>query len=119
MEVVVNNGSSNTSDTRSPATLKIKKLEYTPEILDKLDRIILSKSSSVVKRLAMKRLLGSYKECCVCAAVPEYELTYPLRNATRIERYCSECFKKREETDSKYINPNQYFVLVDKLPSSA
>jgi hypothetical protein len=94
-------------------TISIKKLEYPSEIREELERLIQSKAAEIVKKPAIRRLIGT-KSCSVCQGVPEYEVIYPLGDASKIERYCSDCFNKREETDSKYIDPNDYFVMAPK-----
>jgi len=106
------------NDISRPTTPIIKRLEYSPETLEELDKLNHPTLSETTKKLIRRRLLGSIKHCCICQALPEYEVTYPLDNATKIERYCSECFNKRGETERKFLDPNDYFVLVDKLPRS-
>jgi len=98
--------------SNSSPTVIIKKLEYQPEIIEELKRLIHSNISEVVKKQAMRRRIRSFKYCCVCQGLPEYEVIYPLGNATKLEKYCHECFNKREESDS--IDPNDYFVMVPK-----
>jgi hypothetical protein len=94
--------------------ITIKKLEYSPEVTQKLHKLLNSNMSQIYKNLAIKRLIGT-KCCCVCSAIPVYELTYHLDNATKVERYCERCYNKYEENELKYQDPNKYFVIVPSV----
>jgi hypothetical protein len=93
---------------------RIIKVEYPPHILKELKRLTDSKEAEMTRKLSIRRLIGT-KSCCICQGIPEIEVIYPLGDATKIERYCHNCYNKREETDSKYTDPNDYFVLATKL----
>jgi hypothetical protein len=92
---------------------KIKKLKFPPDKLKRMQQIADSNISDTIKKNEIKRIAG-VSSCCVCWGIPGYEITYKQEGATRIERYCTECFAKRKENDSKYVNPNKYFVMLPK-----
>jgi len=102
-------------DNKTSSSPMVIKLDYSPEILEKLDKLNRSTLGEATKKLAMRRLIGSIKQCCICQALPEYEVIYYLEKATKIERYCQNCYNRKEELDRKFLDPNDYFVKVPSL----
>ena len=41
------------------------------------------------------------KLCFFCYAVPSYQVTYPYQGVSRVERYCNDCFAKKEEREKE------------------
>ena len=42
------------------------------------------------------------KLCFFCYAVPSYQVTYPYQgDISRVERYCNDCFAKKEEREKE------------------
>ena len=102
------------ADSTSTSNPTVIKLEYSPETLEKLDKLNNSSLGDSSKKMIMRRLLGDIKQCCICQALPHYEVMYPLGNATKIEKYCHDCYNKYEQEESKYVDPNKYFILATK-----
>ena len=60
--------------------------------LKKLNMKLNSKYSRFSKVKMIRELAGGL--CCLCAEIPTKIVKYKLEDATLIERYCDECFKK-------------------------
>ncbi|HEY7109270.1 MAG TPA: hypothetical protein VH415_07585 [Nitrososphaeraceae archaeon] len=48
-------------------------------------------------------------------AIPYYELVCDVGGATRIERYCSRCYKNRDKNEQEFKELKQDFIVVDSV----
>lgn len=70
----------------------VRPIKLSEDKLKKINDIINSnKYAPFRKDNAIKQISGY---CCVCGAVAELEVTYPLEGATRVEKYCPKCIEK-------------------------
>lgn len=92
---------------------KIKKLRYSPNKLKEMQLVLESNIPDSLKKIEIKRISKS-NVCQVCWSIPFYEVVTKLEGASRIERYCTECFKKRKKNESQYCNPADYFQILPK-----
>jgi len=60
--------------------------------LDKLNKMLESNRSRVMKDLAIRQTAGG--RCCRCELVPTKIVKYKLQGITLAERYCTSCFDK-------------------------
>jgi hypothetical protein len=71
---------------------KITKIEIPSEKLELINRIQKSNVAITVKEDKVKDLAGGL--CCVCREIPTKRITYDVRDAKKIERYCDECIER-------------------------
>ena len=55
-----------------------------------------NKFSPSAKQNKIGRLLGF---CSVCGSIPEFFMIYSCDGVQKLERYCSSCLQKEEETE--------------------
>jgi len=112
--VLTNTTATGATTTKTKFTLK--KIKYSRETLQKLDKLLKSNSiSGPYRSQAIRRLIGA-KACCICAGIPEVELWRDMNGANLVERYCNKCYYKRKqnELESRELSAN-YFVKVDSV----
>jgi hypothetical protein len=71
---------------------KITKIEIPLEKLELINRIQKSKVAMTIKEDKVKDLVGGL--CCICREIPTKQITYDMRHAIKIERYCDECIER-------------------------
>ncbi len=71
----------------------VKELNFPKDVLEALQMVVSSNTTSHYKHLMIKKLSDG-SACCVCGGLPTHEVIYHLDGATQIERYCESCIKK-------------------------
>ena len=85
---------------------RIEKIVLSPEDQKNLDRIQSSRDLREHSKNSSIRRIRGY--CCVCDNLPEMKLIIDLGDASRIEKYCKNCWDKEKEKVRIY----------DKLPTN-
>ena len=75
----------------------VKKLNIPNDVLEGLEKIVSSECLMYKSKQDTIRRLTEGSPCCVCRGIPSHEVRYEVQDggATRIERYCDNCMKKR------------------------
>ena len=71
----------------------IRPIQIPPDKLEKMQKILNSNVSEIVRNNCLRKMLGHRSLCCICRGISTQEVTYKLDGATKIERYCERCVK--------------------------
>jgi len=75
----------------------VKKLNIPNDVFEALEKIVSSECLMYKSKQDTIRRLTGGSPCRVCKGIPSHEVIYGVQDggATRIERYCDNCMKKR------------------------
>ena len=75
----------------------VKKLNIPNDVIEALEKIVSSECLMYKSKQDTIRRLTGGSPCRVCKGIPSHEVRYEVQDggATRIERYCDNCMKKR------------------------
>jgi len=81
----------------------VKKLNIPNDVIEALEKIVSSECLMYKSKQDTIRKLTEGPPCCVCRGIPSHEVRYEEQDggATRIERYCDNCMRKRYRNEVK------------------
>jgi hypothetical protein len=111
---ILTNQQTTTTTNKPTRKFTLRKIKYSKQIMQELNKLEKSNISDLYRSQRVIRLTGT--RCCfVCQAIPNYELLYDEGGATRIERYCKDCYKKRKQNEQELQELKRSFIVVDSV----